>query len=134
MDTNVRDHVEKLKGVCEAATPGDWYKSSDGESVWARLRGFGDVRIANGMEDNDSDFLIAAAQWLPRLLEHIDMCNKRIAELEGERKAALEDMKLGECRSCKYLATKIEDEPCRDCIQNEGHVHHEWRGKSGNEE
>lgn len=109
------DRIDEIRARCEAATPGPWYQSKDGETIWARINGFGDLKIADGMEHEDSAFVADVREDTHYLLTELAARDARIAELERERDTAIG----GITKSCVTCANPNKDKCRMDAYYNQ---------------
>lgn len=68
--------------------------------------------------------LIDQCETNATVLAYIEQLESRLAQVERERDAAVDDL-YPSCELCKYDHKKSDEEPCATC----GHgMHWEWRG------
>lgn len=88
------ERIERLRALSNAASPGPWRPSKDGYHVWGPVPGFGDIMIAAGLDMEDAEFIAAAREAVPWLLEELVKAQAENERLRKERdtyKAALQN-------------------------------------------
>lgn len=63
-------------------------------------------------------------------IAYIQQLESRLAQVERERDAAVEDLRSSSwCEDCKNYALNVRDEPCFKCLMNmKEKPHWQWRG------
>ncbi|MDL2254313.1 hypothetical protein LJC49_09665 [Ruminococcaceae bacterium OttesenSCG-928-I18] len=93
--------LEGLRARADAAASGEWYSAKDGETVWCRVPNFGDLRVAEGMDREEADFIAHARQDIPALLDEVERLRAENDRLQGLLDMAMVDMEIA-CQSGDY--------------------------------
>lgn len=71
-----------------------------------------------------------AADRLESQEQTISAMTARAEQAERERDAAVKDLKLGRgCVTCKHIALKLSEKPCKFCMEINFDGNYEWRGQ-----
>lgn len=78
------DSLDKLRALCDAATPGPW--EVDGSGIYSKVihKDYGRPWLVSGqVYPNDGDFIAAARTALPALIELCEALEKKDAARDG---------------------------------------------------
>lgn len=106
---------DRLRALANAATPGPWESVWDEADEWYSItgqsyEGFVCPEVATLTDEADADFIAAAREALPRLLDYLDAAEQRIRDLtqevRDERAACLDQMEQVQIRDARIKAVR----------------------------
>lgn len=91
-----RPDLDAIRQRADAATPGPWGVEQYGTTLAVHAYQVSDAVAMIGDEDHppagsDAEFIAHAREDVPALLAEVDRLTARVADLEGERDAWLDD-------------------------------------------
>ncbi len=105
--------LEKLKETCERATPGPWKRAVEEQDKTAEtwIRGQSGQEVCCRAMRDDAEFIAAARQALPALIELVDTYEKEFARLSQEHKIVFSHGKniFDARQNIFYARAKIEE-------------------------
>lgn len=127
----MKPDIDAIKERAEKATPGPWESVRSYPSTADHSFVLGD----DGCESVTSDILTVDADFIANARTDIPALLAYIAELEAERDAAVEDLRVaaeenGDCSMCSHYAKNDSDyfPDCDSCPCDNGFNKWEWRG------